>query len=167
MALKLKMNVFYDKISKYIGQIGNIEIYIELVNIANVVPIKNIGIESVILTNRIISLYMLQMLSHKEASKFYKDVLQANADDGEIDFEICTADKTLVFDADNGTGELVFSCFAELVQSFYIASDKKKMLVGRFEGENNKVVFFSDNTDEDNLVTIRPSDKLILLKYEN
>ncbi len=137
------------------------EIYVELVNIDNMVPIHNLGIVSVILTNKIISLYMLQLLTHAESRRFFRDVLLINSDTSGIDFEIISADQLLEFDSD----KLEFSCYSEAVQSFFIAADKKKMLLGYFSENADEIKFFCDDMDRPRKVQIMPKDKLVIATY--
>ena len=146
-----------------IALINEIEIYVELMNIDNMVPVQNLGIASVILTNKIISLYMLQLLIHKESKKFFNDILTTNSEVGDIDFEIMPAEQLLVFKDET----LDFSCCSEIVQSFFLASGKRKMLIGYFPQDTNTPLFFCDGMDKENHISIRPKDNLILVAYES
>lgn len=139
----------------------DVEIYVELVNIDNLVPVRNLGIASVILTNKIISLYMLQLLTHSGSRKFFKDILLTNSTSGDVDFEIVPAEQLLVFKKD----ALVFSCYSEIVQSFFIASNKKKMLVGYFPDNTDEACFFCDGMDKEQTIEIKPTDDLIIVTY--
>ena len=139
----------------------DIEIYVELVNIDNIVPVQNLGAASVILTNKIISLYMLQLLTHKESRRFFKDILLTNAETGDVDLDILPADQLLRFDTD----ALRFSCFSEAVQSFFMASGKQRMLIGYFPDGTETPSFFCDGMDKAREVVIRPGDRLITVKY--
>lgn len=139
----------------------NIEIYVELENTENLSSVHNLGIASVILTNKIISLYMLQLLTHSGARKFFKDILLTNSDTGDLDFEIIPAQQLLVFH----NGPLVFSCYSEIVQSFYLASNKRRMLMGYFPDNANEACFFCSGMDEERRICINPSDKLIVVTY--
>ncbi len=142
---------------------NEVEICVEIVNVDNLSPIRNLKTSAVILSNKIISLYMLQLLTHVGSRKFFKDVLISNSDEGEVDFEINSADELLEFDSD----ALEFSCYSEIVQSFYAASNKSRMLVGYFErgDKGDNIVFFCDKMDEPNKIVLKPSDKLITITY--
>ncbi len=140
-----------------------VEIFVEVVNVDNVTPVKNLGIATVILSNKIISLYMLQLLTHVGSRKFFKDVLLSNAETGEIDFEINTAKEMLTFEKDT----IEFSCYSQAVQSFYKASNKTRMLVGYFPDKNDKskLCFFCDQMDKERNLVIHPTDELITISY--
>lgn len=140
---------------------NDVEIYVELVNIDNMIPVRNLGIASVILTNKLISLYMLQLMTHRESRRFFKDVLLTNSDFGVIDFEIAPAKDLLKF---NNTS-IDFSCYSELVQSFYIASNRTKMIVGRFITKD-EIEFFCNKMDKNDTITITPDDQLIMINYK-
>ncbi|MGN0345735.1 MAG: hypothetical protein ACI4DU_00445 [Lachnospiraceae bacterium] len=142
----------------------DIDIYVELVNLDNMVPVRNLGIASAILTNKIISLYMLQLLTHAESRRFFKDILLTNSDEGDegdIDLEIVPAEQLLVFKEDS----LEFSCYSELVQSFFIASGKKKMLLGYFLDGMKEICFFCNDMDKKKSISIKPGDKLVVATY--
>lgn len=139
----------------------NVEICVELVNIDNMVPVRNLGIASVVLTNKIISLFMLQLLTHGGSRKFFKDILLTNADTGVIDFDIIPAEQLLVFKSDS----LAFSCYSEIVQSFFTASNKRKMLIGYYPEGTDGPCFFCNEMDKERTVYIRPNDKLIVASY--
>ena len=62
-----------------------------------------------------------------------------------LDIDIVKAKEVLVFDGEH----LSFSCQSELVQSFYIASNKTKMCIGiKHIGKNEKVRFLCDGMDK-------------------
>ncbi len=142
---------------------NEVELFVEIVNVDNLTPVKNLETASVILSNKIISLYMLQLLTHNGSHKFFKDVLLSNSEMGEIDFEIDAARELLEFDEDSMT----FSCCSEVVQSFYFASGKRRMLVGYFpaEAKDGEAQYFCDKMDEERPVVIKPEDKLITVTY--
>ena len=153
------MLLLHLKTSKVITE--NVDIYVELVNIDNRKPVQNLGIASIILTNKIISLYMLQLLTHMGSRRFFKDILLTNSDTGEVDFEIIPADQLLDFKQES----LSFSCYSELVQSFFLASNKTKMPVGIFPDAKTELSLFCDRMDEKKTVVLRPADRLILITY--
>lgn len=142
---------------------SEVEINVEIVNIDNMIPVKNLGIASVILSNRIISLYMLQLLTHRGSRKFFKDILLSNSDIGDIDFEVIKADEILIFDK----RDIHFSSYSQAVQSFYKASNKSKMLVGYVDKQtsNNNIEFFCDSMDKERDIIIKPDDELIVIAY--
>lgn len=143
----------------------DIEIYTEIANPRNLVPMQNLGVVSVIVTNKIISLFMIQLLTHPESEKFYRDIIVANGDsiDDVIDLDIIKAGELLVFDGE----EMNFSCASELVQSFYLASGKTRMCIGvrHSSAASDALTFFCDGMDKERVITLSPDDELIVIDY--
>ena len=144
------------------GGLGeNTELYAEILKPGNIQALQNLGVLSVILSNRIISLFMLQLLTHPHSKRFYRDLISINDADGndEFDLEVSKARELLVFDEEC----LNFSCQSELVQSFYFSSGKKKMCIGY--KHNGKMRFLCDKMDEEETLSLYPDDDLILITY--
>ena len=79
-----------------------------------------------------------------------------------LDIDIVKAKEVLVFDGEY----LSFSCQSELVQSFYIASNKTKMCIGiKHVGKNEKVRFLCDGMDKPENLMVYPDDELVLVTY--
>ena len=104
---------------------------------------------------------MLQLLTHVGSRRFFKDILLTNSDTGEVDFEIIPADQLLDFNQE----PLSFSCYSELVQSFFLASNKTKMPVGMFPDDTAELTLFCDKMDEKKTLFLHPSDRLVLITY--
>ncbi len=140
------------------------EILCELVNVNNVAAIKQLGIATVILSNSVIALYMLQLLTHDNSKRFFRDMLQSNGEDnGLFDIEICKANEIIVFDEP----EIKFGCKAELVQSFYNSSNEKKMILGYIPANAllDDIRFLCNDMDLEKDVIIQENDLLILIDY--
>lgn len=151
-ALELKLNGKLDEFT---------EVYAEIVNPMNMKSLQNLGVVSVIVSNRIVSLFMLQLLTHANSKKFYRDLISLNDGSGRdgIDIDIVKAGECLIFDEEY----ISFDCQSELVQSFYIASGKSGMCIGVKTGEG--IRFLCDGMDEPEELRIRPDDELILAVY--
>ena len=141
----------------------HIPIYAEIVNPKNLISMQNLGVASVIVSSKIISLFMAQLLTHPGSRRFYRDIILTNGigDAGSIDFDIIRAEDLLEFNAQ----EMTFSSKSELIQSFFLASGKKKMCVGiKPEGSDcQEISFLSSETDTAAPVTLHPKDELILI----
>ena len=151
-ALDLKLNGSLD---------SNTEVYAEIVNPINMKSLQNLGVVSVIVSNRIVSLFMLQLLTHPNSKKFYRDLISLNDGTGNdaIDIDILKASELLVFD-----GEYIhFTCRSELVQSFYIASGKKKMCMAIKHGNNLR--FLCDEMDTPEDLRLYPDDEMVIAVY--
>lgn len=152
-ALAFKLNGCLDE---------NTEIFAEISNPANLNSLRNFGVMSVIVSNRIISLFMVQLLTHPGSKKFYRDLISTNDSQNDVfDLDIAKASDLLDFD----TPTLSFSCKAELVQSFYFASNKTRMCIGIQRKGEQDIFFLCDKMDEPQTITISPEDELILIRY--
>ncbi|MBO5774213.1 MAG: hypothetical protein J6R44_05210, partial [Clostridia bacterium] len=97
------------------GCIEDIEILAEITNPTNLTALQNFGVMSVIVSNKIISLFMVQLLTHPQSRKFYRDIISTNGSKNEkdvIDIDIIKASEVI-----NMEKEMVFKCKSELVQS--------------------------------------------------
>ena len=145
--------------------IDNLEIYCEVVNPNNLKSLQNLGVVSIIVSNKIISLFMIQLLTHPNSRKFYRDVIVSNEIDsgvGTLDFDIVKAKEVLEFE-----DTLTFKTYAEFVQSFYQASNKTKMVIGMNKHVDNddKLLFFCDGMDKEVNLVIEKEDQLIVINY--
>lgn len=151
-ALDLKLNGNLD---------ASTEIYAEIINPINTRSLQNLGVISVIVSNRIVSLFMLQLLTHSNSKKFYRDLISLNngINNDAIDIDIFMAYELLEFDSDY----IGFSCQSELVQSFYLASGKTKMCIAIKRDGNLR--FLCDGMDKPEDLRVYPNDELVVATY--
>ena len=146
--------------------LDDVEIYCEVVNPNNLRSLKNLGVASIIVSNKIISLFMIQLLTHKSSRRFYRDIIVAEGIDEEdsIDFDILKAGD-LIDMKDNDT--LSFKTYSQFVQSFYKASNHKYMVIGRKEASKDasELEFFCDKMDKEIDLNISKDDELIVVRY--
>ncbi len=144
---------------------GNLPIFVEILNPKNMTALKSLGVASVIVSNKIISLYMVQLMTHPGSRRFYRDVIVENGDseNGNVDIDIIKAKEILVFEHD----VLTFTSKSELVQSFFISSKKTRMCIGikYAEDDNENIYFLCNQMDEPNNIVLHPEDELIVVKY--
>ena len=148
---------------KLSGCIEEAEILAEITNPTNLTALQNFGVMSVIVSNRIISLFMVQLLTHPQSRKFYRDIIATNNDLNEkdvLDLDIIKAGDLLIFDEN----VLKFSCKSEFVQSFYFATDKKMMVIG-INKANGDMQFLCDKMDVEEDVVLNKDDELLVIKY--
>lgn len=143
-----------------------IDIFVEIVNPNNLVSLENMGVASVIVSNKIISLFMVQLLTHPGSKKFYRDVLIVNDKDdkGSVDFEILKASEVIDFKNEQS---VKFTSQSNLVQSFYIASNKQKMLIGINDKKSNftSLRFLCDDMDKEEDLVLYPEDEVVIVSY--
>lgn len=139
------------------------EVLAEIANPLNLNSLKNFGVMSVIVSNRIISLFMLQLLTHPGSKKFYRDLISTNGSGSNdaIDLDIVRASDVLAFEGN----ALTFSCKSELVQSFYFATNKTRMCIAvKYQGKE-EIDFLCDKMDVLEEIVLEKNDELILAVY--
>ena len=139
------------------------EIFAEITNPASLNSLQNFGVMSVIVSNRIISLFMVQLLTHPGSKKFYRDLISTNEAGGNdaIDLDIEKVENLLEFEGES----IAFSCKSELVQSFYFASNKKRMCIGIKYKTKKDVIFLCEKMDEPEDIVLTKEDELVLINY--
>lgn len=148
------------KAEKFIND--EIEIFAEIVNPGNLTSLKNLGIISVIVSNKIISLAMIQLLTHPGSKRFYRDMISTNNDgeDDGVDFELIKAGDLFEID-----GQLEFSSKAEMVQVMYQSTNKTLMCIGVIYKNSESIDFLCDKMDVNETITIKKDDELVIVKY--
>lgn len=151
----LSLSVDYDVLK-------NVELYVEVKNPNNFVTVKNMGVAKTIISNKLISLFMIQLLTHPESRKFYKDILvpNDNMDDSGIDFEILKASNILKID-----DKLVFNSKTELVQSFFNTTNGESMIIGYINPGDEKINYLASNMDKQEEIVLTKDTKIVVTRY--
>jgi len=152
--ISLKLN---NKIS------DDVEINVEIMNPNNFQSIKNLGVAKVIITNKIISLFMIQLLTHPQSRKFYNDILTANTEsnNGAVDVEILSAEELFDFEKN-----LEFGSKTEFVNSFFIASNKTKCIIGYRHASQKDINFLCEDMDKKETIKIYKDTELYIITNE-
>ena len=152
LTLKVKCNV-----------VENVEILTEIVNPSNYNSLRNIGVMSVIMSNKIISLFMVQLLTHPGSRKFYRDIISTNDSVGDdaIDIELIKAGEIIKFEEEY----LSFTSKTELVQSFYFSTNKKMMCIGYIPKNSKEIMYLCDKMDVVEDIKIYQEDELVVVMY--
>ena len=150
-ALDLKLNAELD---------SSTSVYAEVMNPTNTNSLQNLGVVSVVVSNKIISLFMVQLLTHPDSKKFYRDLISTNDGVGNdaIDIAVVKVKEVLEFDGDY----IEFNSQSELVQSFYMASGKTKMCLGMKNTKFKNIRFLCDGMDREEVIRLFPDDELVL-----
>ena len=151
----LSLSVDYDVLK-------NVELYVEVKNPNNFVTVKNMGVAKTIISNKLISLFMIQLLTHPESRKFYKDILvpNDNLEDSGIDFEIIKASNILKME-----DKLVFNSKAELVQSFYNTTKGESMIIAYKNPGDEKLNYLASNMDKQEEIVLTKETKIVVTRY--
>ena len=138
-----------------------VEISIEISNPNNIQSLKNLGVTKVIITNKIISLYMLQLLTHSNSIKFYRDIITSNTgdDDNDVDIEIYDAEELL-----DVSVPLRFNSKTELVQSFFYSTNKKMILFGyRNKLIGQEMNYLCNDMDKEEEIIIDKNTEIVII----
>ena len=105
---------------------------------------------------------MIQLLTHPESRKFYKDILVPNENlaDSRIDFEIIKANCCLKID-----DELVFNSKTEFVQAFFNSTEGNNMVIGYKNPGDKRITFLASNMDAKERIAIGKDSLLVVTKY--
>jgi hypothetical protein len=144
----------------------NTEILAEITNPANLSCLQNFGVMSVIVSNRILSLFMVQLLTHPGSKKFYRDLISTNEEDSNdaVDLDVVKVSEVLDFEQ-LGQPTLSFSCKAELVQAFYFASGKTRLCIGVKRKDDPEIRFLCSDMDAQESLVLSADDELVVINY--
>lgn len=146
---------------------GNLDestsVYAEILNPTNMNSLQTLGVVSVVVSNKIISLFMVQLMTHPASKKFYRDLISTNDGVGNdaIDISITKVREVLKFEGEY----LEFGCQSELVQSFYMASGKTRMCLAYKKKNSGTIRFLCDGMDKEEVIRLYPEDELVLALY--
>ncbi|MBQ7276306.1 MAG: hypothetical protein IJS58_03555 [Bacilli bacterium] len=143
----------------------NVQIYVEINNPSNYTSVKNMGVAKTIVSSKMISLFMIQLMTHQHSKKFYLDVLTPNGNEsgkqGDIGFDICNASKYL-----DVTEPIIFKSKAEALQVFYLSTSKKYLMIGYKKENDDKISFLCGDLDKEENIVIDKDTNIIVAVYE-
>lgn len=149
------------KLKEYADEFMDIKIYSEVLDPINYDSVNNFDIDGVVISNRLVSLLLVQLITHDNGANFYEDFISVDSEEnqGAFDIEIVPAHDILTFDQN-----LEFTSKAELVYSFYESTNHQMMLLG-ISNEINNIYFLCDNMDKKENITINQDTQLVVVKY--
>ena len=157
-------NILVDMLSLSVDYdiLNDVELFVEVKNPNNFVTVKNMGVAKTIISNKLISLFMIQLLTHPESRKFYKDILVPNDDleDSGIDFEIIKASSCLKME-----DKLVFKSKTELVQSFFNSTNGASMIIGYKNKGDERIKYLASNMDKEEEIVLDKDSLIVVTKY--
>lgn len=157
-------NVFVSliELSRAFPSRENLTYITELLDSRNLSSVKDFNIKNTIISNRMMSLLLTQLVMNKESKVFFDRVLttaHGNEKDNDFDILIDPASSLFLFD-----DELRFSSRAEFLRSFYEAFGHKRILLGYIR-DNGKPTFLDAHQDQKEEIIIKKDDLLIYFKY--
>ena len=137
----------------------NISFITELLDSRNLNSVKDFKIKNSIISNRMMSLLIVQLALNADSRRFFDGLLTTDTEEGgnEFDIQIDNANEMLDMSQD-----LHFDKKSDLIQSFYYSYDKKYMLMGILR--DGKINFIANNQDTEG-IDILDKDRLIFIKY--
>ena len=137
----------------------NISFITELLDSRNLNSVKDFKIKNSIISNRMMSLLIVQLALNADSRRFFDGLLTTDTEEGgnEFDIQIDNANEMLDMSQD-----LYFDKKSDLIQSFYYSYDKKYMLIGILR--DGKINFIANNQDTEG-IDILDKDRLIFIKY--
>ena len=132
----------------------------ELLDSRNLSSVHDFDIQNTIISNRMMSLLMCQLVMNKDSRNFFDDLLSVDLKNNKesFDIEIVKCNKLIVM-----SKVLDFKNKAELIQSFYNCFRGKKILIGYIH--NSVIHFLDEEQDLNERVNIEEEDSFIYMKY--
>lgn len=141
----------------------DIEIYTEILDPKNQLSTSNFDVTDVVISNKFISLLLIQLLTHPDGKAFYEDLVTSNTGDnlGTFDLDIREAK-----DAIKITEPLVYHSKAELVNDFFYSSKGSKSLVGIIKPNSKSIMYLCNNIDVKEDIIIEKNTELVYIVIE-
>ena len=132
----------------------------ELLDSRNLSSVHDFDIQNTIISNRMMSLLMCQLVMNKDSRNFFDDLLAVDLKNNKesFDIEIVKCNKLIVM-----SKVLDFKNKAELIHSFYNCFRGKKILIGYIH--NSIIHFLDEEQDLNERVNIEEEDSFIYMKY--
>jgi hypothetical protein len=117
------------------------------------------GVSDTIISNKIISLLLAQLLDNHETRMLYESLFIFDVGQtGGIDIHIDKVKNMLDINQD-----LTFKSNAELVNAFYYSTKKKYMLIVYRDGGD--IIYLNKDMDAEKKLTLNADTELICIKY--
>jgi hypothetical protein len=154
-------NVFLTLIElrKHLGDQKDLPIIAEILDVKNKDCVMDFGVSDTIISNKIISLLLAQLLDNHETRMLYESLFIFDVGQtGGIDIHIDKVKNMLDINQD-----LTFKSNAELVNAFYYSTKKKYMLIGYRDGGD--IIYLNNDMDAEKKLTLNADTELICIKY--
>ena len=157
-------NVFVTliELSKAFPNRENITYITELLDSRNLSSIKDFNIKNTIISNKMMSLLITQIVMNEDSKKFFERLLTTayTTKPDDFDLVINRVGNRIAIDED-----MTFSSRAELIRTFYNTYKGKEILIGLYQ--DDKMVLFNQNQDKKEAITLNKDDSFIIIKYIN
>ncbi|MBQ9415902.1 MAG: hypothetical protein IJU20_03555 [Clostridia bacterium] len=113
---------------------ANVEISAELLDQSNRSSLAALNVTSVIISNRMVALYLVQLMTHPDHTSFYQGMLSSKTDYSKPDLDVDIRYAEELFDL---SSPLTFTCRGEFISAVYKSSGHEYIPIG-FVGEKGK-----------------------------
>ena len=155
-------NVFVTliELSKAFPKRENITFITELLDSRNLSSVKDFNIKNTIVSNKMMSLLITQLVMNDDSKKFFDKMLTTDSPDNSNDFDINITKVSNMIEIDN---DIVFETKAELLQTFYNTFDGKNILFAIYK--KDELIFLDDNQDLKESLVISKDDSFVYFNY--
>ena len=155
-------NVFVSliELSKTFPKRDKITYITELLDSRNLSSVQDFNIKNTIISNKMMSLLITQLVMNDDSKKFFEKVLTVDSSDSVTDFDIAVSKVSNLVKIEK---ELRFNSKRELLQTFYNTFDGKNILIGILK--NNEYIFLNKDQDLEEEIVLSPNDSFIYFKY--
>ena len=157
-------NVFASliELSKAFPKRENITYITELLDSRNLSSVKDFNIKNTIISNKMMSLLITQIVMNADSKKFFERLLATANTDKIDDFDLLINQASDKIDINEN---MIFSSRAELLRTYYNTFNGTEFLIGLIQ--DGKMILLNENQDKEEEIILKSSDSFIYIKYIN
>ena len=155
-------NVFVTliELSKAFPKKENLTYITELLDSRNLSSVRDFNIKNTIISNKMMSLLITQLVMNQDSKKFYDKILTTDSLDSNKDFDIVITKVSNMIEIED---ELSFNDKATLLSTFYNTFDGNNILIGIYK--NDDLILLDDNQDLKEKIILTKDDSFVYFKY--
>lgn len=155
-------NVFVTliELSKAFPKRENITFITELLDSRNLSSVKDFNIKNTIVSNKMMSLLITQLVMNDDSKKFFDKMLTTDSPDNSNDFDININKVSNMIEIEK---DIVFENKAELLHTFYNTFNGKNILFAIYK--KDELIFLDDNQDLKESLVISKDDSFVYFNY--
>lgn len=155
-------NVFVTliELSKAFPKRDNITFITELLDSRNLSSVKDFNIRNTIVSNKMMSLLITQLVMNEDSKKFFDKILTTDSHDESDGFDIVISKASNLIEIEN---KLEFDSKAQLLSSFYNCFNGENILIGLYKSD--ELILLDENQDNKEKLIISKDDLFVYFKY--
>ena len=155
-------NVFVTliELSKAFPKKENLTYITELLDSRNLSSVRDFNIKNTIISNKMMSLLITQLVMNEDSKKFYDKILTTDSLDSNKDFDIVITKVSNMVEIED---ELSFNDKATLLSTFYNTFGGNNILIGIYK--NDDLILLDDNQDIKEKIILTKDDSFVYFKY--